>query len=87
MKIEFKENPNDYYFSVFNQHINGAEDRAKELMALICPNYLKRVEEIEESHNGIMGIFNQEPEPATIAYASIVTAIVNIEQVDTEKTR
>ncbi|GAG91020.1 unnamed protein product, partial [marine sediment metagenome] len=69
----------DVKFSVFNQHINNAEQRTREIMRGIAPKYLMRVDDIKRKGNGIMAIFEYSPsdEPATMMYASMVAAFVN----------
>ncbi len=69
----------DVQFSVFNQHINNAEKRTRKIMRKIAPKYLRRVDYIKRNSGGIMAIFDYSPsdEPATMMYASMVTAFVN----------
>lgn len=74
-------NPMDVNFSLFNLHKNNAGKRAKELLGRTHPKWLERVEEIETEQNGIMGLFNVEPEPATMVFIGMVAAFVNEEHV------
>lgn len=69
-------------FAVFNGHVNDADKKARAIMQVICPDKLARVEEIEEEGNGIMHIFNVEPEPATLVYCGMVAGIVNADRVE-----
>ncbi len=78
------EQPMDPGFSVFNGHVNNADEKARALMRLFWPDYLEEVERLEEEGNGIMNIFNQEPTQATLTYATIVTAYVNDGRLDVE---
>jgi hypothetical protein len=61
---------------VFNCHVNDADKRARETLAISYPTFLEEVEKIEEEENGIMGIFHREPTQATMAYTILVTAFV-----------
>lgn len=61
--------------AVFNGHINHAENRAIKILREFSPEYAKEVEEIKKT--GIMAIFDDEPTPATSAFAFLVTAFVN----------
>ena len=67
----------DGYFSVFNNHINDADRRARAAMRQLCPAFLEQVEAIEKEGNGIMAIFQQSPTPATSYYAALVQYFVN----------
>lgn len=69
--------PMDRHFSVFNGHVNDADKKARRMMEQLNPDYLKRVEELDEQGDGIMNIFNHPPEPATEMYTLLVTAYVN----------
>lgn len=62
--------------AVFNGHVNEANDRARCLMEIVCPNLLNEVEEMEKTGNGIMAIFNSKPTTATMVYAMLVNAFV-----------
>lgn len=65
----------DYYFSVFNGHINNAHDRAVEALKGENPDW---AEEVLKAHTeGIMGIFERDPTPATKRYVELVTQFVN----------
>jgi hypothetical protein len=61
---------------VFNQHVNDAEKRTRLLMSVVFPTYLALVDAMAEKHNGIMGIFNEEPTIATAVYVALVNAFV-----------
>ena len=63
--------------AVFNQHINDAGKRALKVMEENYPLAYARVVEIEKQEHGIMGIFHQLPEEATMMYVALVTAFVN----------
>lgn len=67
----------DQYFSVFNNHLNNASDRANaEFIAQFG-------QESYDSHiapfhvDGIMAIFAEEPTPPTIVWVALVTTFVN----------
>ena len=62
--------------AVFNGHSNDADSRARTLMEVVCPKWLKEVEQLEAEKNGIMGIFDNEPTPAVTAYVMLVNAFV-----------
>lgn len=63
------------HVAVFNGHKNEAENRAIKLLRQHSPEYAKEVEEAKK--HGIMSIFDEEPTPATAAFAFLVTAFVN----------
>lgn len=74
-------------FAVFNGHVNDADKRARAALKKMSPEWFDRLVEIEKEGNGIMHIFNVDIEPATAAYAALVTFIVNGEHViDGEET-
>lgn len=64
-------------FAVFNCHVNDASDRADaEFIAQFGQKAFD--ETIKPLHEeGIMGIFNDEPTPLTMAWVTLVTAFVN----------
>jgi hypothetical protein len=62
--------------AVFNGHSNDADARARTFMRVVCPSFLKEVEKLEKAENGIMGIFNHKPTPATATYIMLVNAFV-----------
>lgn len=62
-------------FAVFNNHVNGAGDRARELIREFAPTLADEIDAIDEK--GIMGVFDKEPTQATSAYVWLVTAFVN----------
>ena len=64
-------------FAVFNGHINDADKRARALLKAISPNMLETIEDIEQRHKGIMGIFNEPATEVTAFYVALVTAYVN----------
>lgn len=63
------------HLAVFNGHCNQAENRAIKLLREFSPEYAKEVETVKKT--GIMAIFEDEPTPATAAFAFLVTAFVN----------
>ena len=65
----------DPYFAVFNNHINNAHKRAMEDLEVNSPEWIAEILAFEQQ--GIMGIFNEEPTPATLRYVELVTAFVN----------
>lgn len=60
--------------AVVNGHVNHAHVRA---MQDLTEDERATVNAIDEKHNGIMGIFNEEPNPATRRYVDLVTGYVN----------
>lgn len=68
---------NSPQFAVFNGHINDSDARARQHLGRMFPAWLRRIEEIEAEHGGIMGVFHVSPEPATGAYVALVTAFSN----------
>lgn len=69
-------------FAVFNNHVNNADKRARDLMRRACPDLLKEVETIEREEGGIMGIFSRQITTATELYADLVTGYVNSLPID-----
>ena len=67
----------DPFFSVFNGHVNDADKKARACLSEYFTGSLEEVERIEKKHNGIMGIFDEEPTIHTNAYVALVTYIVN----------
>ena len=67
----------DTYFAVFNQHIDGAQAKTREIMGREFPALLHRVDEIDREGKGIMAIFGHAPEAATLLYAGLIAAHVN----------
>ena len=67
----------DPFFSVFNGHVNDADKKARACLSEYFTGSLEEVERIEKKHNGIMGIFDEEPNIHTNAYVALVTYIVN----------
>lgn len=67
----------DMNFAVFNGHKNNASAIARRWMRINRPEWNARLNEIERAQGGIMGIFNQPPEPSTMAFAGMVQHIVN----------
>lgn len=72
-----KENQMTPYFAVFNNHINNADERAREVMKAFYSNDLKELVKIEKKGKGIMIIFQEEPSLSTFLYTGLVTAFVN----------
>ena len=70
-----QENKMNVQFSVFNQHVNKAELRAKKVMRDNFPMMYREIRKVEKE--GIMSIFNQDPTNATLVYSALVTAFVN----------
>lgn len=63
--------------ALFNNHVNNADRRARDLMRKLMPVWLEEVERVEKKGNGIMYVFMAGYTPATAAYAALVTAFVN----------
>ena len=68
----------DAYFSVFNNHINNAHDRAVLDLEAESPDFAKEIRGWKE--RGIMGIFDQDPTPATKRYVALVMQYVNADK-------
>ena len=64
-------------FSVFNNHANDADKKARACLNEYFNGSLEELERIEKKHNGIMGIFDEKPNIHTAAYVALVTYIVN----------
>jgi hypothetical protein len=67
--------PEGLYISVFNGHINQADERARALLRFIAPNEAAEVDSIAAT--GIMAIFNKPPTVAAAMYSAMVAAYVN----------
>ncbi len=67
--------PMDPYFSVFNCHINNAHERAVAELETLDSSWAAEIRKWKSS--GIMGIFDQDPTPATRKYVELVTQFVN----------
>ena len=65
----------DITFSVFNNHVNKADKRARKLMRKHYPDWADEIDKATDK--GIMSIFDKAPTPATAAYSMLVTAFVN----------
>lgn len=65
----------DYYFSVFNGHINNAHDRAVEALQGENPAWADEIRAAKTA--GIMGIFDSPPTDATHRYVELVMQFVN----------
>ena len=72
----------DGYLSVFNNHVNNADQKARAVMRQLCPAFLEQVEDIEKEGNGIMAIFQQSPSAATAYYVAMVQYFVNEDKVE-----
>ena len=77
IKTRFGDERMDANFSVFNGHVNKAGELAMSVLDERFPDWAVRIRELDEEGNGIMHIFNVDPEPATAAYVALVTAFVN----------
>lgn len=64
----------DGHWAVFNCHANYASERAR--MAMTAEQ-VAEIDAISAAHGGIMGIFNEPPNPATQAFVDLVTEFVN----------
>ena len=67
----------DPTFAIFNQHKNKADERAKKAFIEMFgqKDWDKNIQPLID--NGIMSIFNEEPNTYTIAYVAFVFAFVN----------
>jgi len=63
------------YLAVFNDHLNNAHDRALAVLEVESKVWAQEIRECKE--RGIMGIFSEEPTPATRRYVELVTGFVN----------
>lgn len=74
---QMEREPMDDFTAVFNNHVNNADKRAREIMKKKCPGWLKRVRDREKSGGGIMAIFKTPKHRAFARYAALVQHFVN----------
>jgi hypothetical protein len=75
---KLKEPKYDISFAVFNQHINNAGERAHAVINKMYSNEDADVIKFNKDYKeGIMNIFNREPDYVTNAYVALVFYFVN----------
>ncbi len=70
----------DYYFAVFNLHVNKAGVRAMAIVRRMMQNpaAIPMVMELEHDYNdGIMAIFKRQPDEASRAFCVLVWTFAN----------